>query len=111
MTSAASGFPVSAGLRHQHKYGIAHLNEKFLSEWPGSATLYLKNGKEIPEVGGVMKNEALARVLDHLANSRDPHAEFYRGDIATEIAKFSKEKSGLLERAYLERRRLEVLAS
>jgi gamma-glutamyltranspeptidase/glutathione hydrolase len=100
---AASGFPVSAGLRHQHKYGIAHLSEKFLSEWPGSATLYLKNGKEIPEVGDVMKNEALARVLDHLANSKDPHAEFYRGDIATEIAKFSKGKGGLLERADLER--------
>jgi gamma-glutamyltranspeptidase/glutathione hydrolase len=93
---AANGFPVSAGLRHQHKYGIAHLREKFVSGWPGSAALYLKNGKEVPEVGDVMRNEALARVLDHLANSKDPHAEFYRGDIATEIAQFSREREGLL---------------
>jgi gamma-glutamyltranspeptidase/glutathione hydrolase len=99
---AANGFPVSAGLRHQHKYGIAHLREKFVSEWPGSAALYLKNGKEVPEVGDVMRNEALARVLDHLANSKDPHAEFYRGDIATEIARFSREREGLLAQGDLE---------
>ncbi|HJS77223.1 MAG TPA: gamma-glutamyltransferase, partial [Burkholderiales bacterium] len=95
---AVIGFPVSAGLRHQHKYGIAYLREKFLSEWPGSAALYLKDGKDIPEVGELMKNEALARVLDHLANSNDPHAEFYRGDIAAEIAKFSRGREGLLAR-------------
>jgi gamma-glutamyltranspeptidase/glutathione hydrolase len=92
---AAKGFPLSAGLRHQHKYGIAHLREKFLAQWPGSAALYLKQGR-VPEVGDLVKNEALARVLDHLANSKDPHAEFYRGDVAAEIVKFSKEKEGLL---------------
>ncbi len=95
---AANGFPVSAGLRHQHKYGIAHLQDRFVSEWHGSAALYLRNGKEVPEVGELMKNEALARVLDHLANAKDPHAEFYRGDIAEEIAKFSRERDGLLSR-------------
>lgn len=99
---AAKGFPVSAGMRHQHKYGIAHLREKFLAEWPGSARLYLK-GKETPEVGEVMKNEALARMLDHLANSKDPHAEFYRGDVASEIVKYSNEKGGLLARTDFER--------
>ena len=99
---AAKGFPLSAGLRHQHKYGIAPLRDRFLTEWPGSAQLYLK-GKAVPEVGELMKNEALARVLDHLAGSRDPHAEFYRGDVAAEIAKFSRERDGLLERADLER--------
>ena len=94
---AANGFPVSAGLRHQHKYGLAHLRDKFLSEWPGSAQLYLE-GKQVPEVGGLMKNEALARMLEHLANSKDPHAEFYRGDVAAEIVKFSSERDGLLSR-------------
>jgi len=99
---AARGFPVSAGLRHQHKYGIAQLRDKFLAEWPGSARLYLKDGR-VPEVGEVMKNEALARMVDHLANSKDPHAEFYGGDVAAEIVKFSKEKGGLLERGDFER--------
>ena len=94
---AAKGFPVSAGLRHQHKYGISSLQERFRSEWPASGRLYLKNGR-VPEVGEVMKNEALARVLEHLASSKDPHAEFYRGDIAAEIAKFSREREGLLAR-------------
>jgi gamma-glutamyltranspeptidase/glutathione hydrolase len=94
---AAKGFPVSAGLRHQHKYGIAMLQEKFRSEWPGSAQLYLPQGR-VPEVGELIKNEALARMLDHLASSRDPHAEFYRGDVAAEIAKFSAERDGLLAR-------------
>jgi gamma-glutamyltranspeptidase/glutathione hydrolase len=94
---ASNGFPVSAGLRHQHKYGIEHLRDKFLSEWPGSARLYLK-AKQAPEVGELMKNEALARMLEHLANSKDPHAEFYRGDVAAEIVKFSAERGGLLAR-------------
>jgi gamma-glutamyltranspeptidase/glutathione hydrolase len=94
---ASNGFPVSAGLRHQHKYGIEHLRDKFLSEWPGSARLYLK-AKQAPEVGELVKNEALARMLEHLGNSKDPHAEFYRGDVAAEIVKFSAERGGLLAR-------------
>ncbi|MGH8690968.1 MAG: gamma-glutamyltransferase family protein, partial [Burkholderiales bacterium] len=95
---AAKGFAVSAGLRQQHKYGIAHLRDKFSSEWPGSAQLYLP----VPEVGQLMKNAALARMLDYLADAKDPHAAFYRGDVATEIAKFSKERGGLLARKDLE---------
>jgi gamma-glutamyltranspeptidase/glutathione hydrolase len=94
---ASKGFPVSAGLRHQHKYGIASLQDKFRSEWPGSARLYLKQGR-VPEVGEMMKNEPLARMLDHLANSKDAHAEFYRGDVAAQIVKFSAERDGLLAR-------------
>jgi gamma-glutamyltranspeptidase/glutathione hydrolase len=99
---AAKGFPVSAGLRHQHKYGIASLRDKFLREWPGSAQLYLKQGR-VPEVGEILKNHALARMLDHLAKAKDPLAEFYRGDVAAEIVKFSREQGGLLERADFER--------
>jgi len=99
---AAKGFAVSAGLRHQHKYGIAYLRDKFLAQWPGSANLYLRE-KQAPEVGELMKNEALARMLDYLANAKDPHDAFYRGDVASEIARFSREKGGLLERDDLER--------
>ena len=98
---AANGFAVSAGLRHQHKYGIAYLREKFLAQWPGSATVYLPQSR-VPEVGELMKNQALARMLEHLAASKDPHAEFYRGDVAGEIARYSKERDGLLSRKDLE---------
>ncbi|HEY2338386.1 MAG TPA: gamma-glutamyltransferase, partial [Burkholderiales bacterium] len=98
---AAGGFAVSAGLRDMHKHGIAALREKFLAQWPGSAALYLTNGRP-PEVGELMRNEPLARMYDYLANARDPHEAFYRGDVATEIAKFSKERDGLLARGDLE---------
>src|SRR5688500_17183024 len=47
---AARGFPVSAGLRQQHKFGLVALQEKFRSKWPGSAKLYLQGGS-VPEVG------------------------------------------------------------
>jgi gamma-glutamyltranspeptidase/glutathione hydrolase len=98
---AAQGFPVSAGLRQQHKFGLVALQAKFRSSWPGSARLYLPGG-QVPEVGQLLRNEALARTLDYLANARDPHDAFYRGDVANEIAKFSKERDGLLARSDLE---------
>ena len=99
---AAKGFPLSSGLRQQHKYGLVALREKFLARWPGSAALYLRDG-QVPDEGALMRNEALARVLDYLANAKDAHAAFYRGDVATEIAKYSKEHDGLLAREDLER--------
>ena len=98
---AAKGFPVSAGLRQQHKFGLVALQEKFRAKWPGSVKLYLPGGN-VPEVGQLLKNGALARTLDHLASEPDPHAAFYRGDIAAEIAKFSQERDGLLTRGDLE---------
>jgi gamma-glutamyltranspeptidase / glutathione hydrolase len=98
---ASKGFPISAGLHHQYRHGIAELREKFLARWPGSAALYLKDGRA-PAVGELMKNEALARCYDYLANAKDPLDAFYRGDVATEIAKYSKEHDGLLARADLE---------
>ncbi len=98
---ASKGFAVSAGLRQQHKFGLAALQDKFRSKWPASAKLYLP-GDAVPEVGQLLKNDALARTLDYLANERDPHEAFYRGDVASEIAKFSKERDGLLVRGDLE---------
>jgi gamma-glutamyltranspeptidase/glutathione hydrolase len=98
---AAKGFPVSAGLRQQHKFGLVALQEKFKTKWPASAQLYLPAGK-VPEVGQLLKNEALSRTLDYLANASDAHEAFYRGDIAGEIVKFVKERDGLLARRDLE---------
>lgn len=93
---ARNGFPVSEGLRNQHKYGIAAMESRFRAEWPGSAGVYLPDGK-VPEVGQLLKNPTLARTLDYLANARDPLAAFYKGDVAAEIVKFSRERDGLLE--------------
>jgi gamma-glutamyltranspeptidase/glutathione hydrolase len=99
---AAQGFPLSEGLRNQHKYGLAALRERFLAQWPGSTALYLPGGR-VPEVGERLKNPAYARVLDYLANEKDPHATFYRGDVAAEIEKYSKAHDGLLAREDLAR--------
>jgi gamma-glutamyltranspeptidase / glutathione hydrolase len=98
---AAGGFPVSAGLRQQHKFGLVALEDKFRTKWAGSARLYLPGGR-VPDVGQLLKNQALARTLDYLANASDPHEAFYRGDIAAEIARFSARRDGLLSRKDLE---------
>ena len=95
---AAKGFPLSAGLRNQHKYGLAPLREKFEAQWPGSAKLYLP----LPEVGDLVKNPALARMYDYLANAKDAHEAFYRGDVAAEIAKYSRQRDGFLTKKDLE---------
>src|SRR3954464_6025327 len=65
---AKEGFPVSQGLVHQEKYGLKHLAEKFKS-WPGSRELYVSNG--VPQVGSLLKNEALGRTFEYLAGERD----------------------------------------
>jgi gamma-glutamyltranspeptidase/glutathione hydrolase len=91
---AKNGFPVSQGLVNQEKYGLRDLAQK-LSAWPGSKRIYFSAG--VPQVGSLLRNEPLARVYDYLARAKDPQAAFYRGDIAEEIVKYSKERDGLLD--------------
>jgi gamma-glutamyltranspeptidase/glutathione hydrolase len=91
---ARNGFPVSEGLRNQHKYGIAPMQQRFASEWPGSAKLYLP----VPEVGSLFRNPALARTFEYLAAAKDPLKAFYEGEVAVEIARFSKQRDGFLAR-------------
>jgi gamma-glutamyltranspeptidase/glutathione hydrolase len=91
---ARNGFPVSEGLRNQHKYGIGPMQVRFEAEWPGSAKLYLP----VPEVGARFRNPALARSFEYLAGAKDPLAAFYQGDVAAEIAKFSRAHDGFLAR-------------
>jgi len=98
---AKNGFPLSEGLRNQHKYGLVALRDKFLNEWPASGRVYLPGGR-VPPVGERVKNEALARTYDYLANAEDPLRAFYRGEIAAEIANFSRERDGFLAREDLE---------
>lgn len=94
---AKHGFPVSEGLRNQHKYGIAPMQKRFEAEWAGSAKLYLPGGR-VPEIGSRLMNPALARTFEYLAGEKDPLAAFYKGEVAAEIAKFSRERDGLLDR-------------
>jgi gamma-glutamyltranspeptidase/glutathione hydrolase len=64
----------------------ARLSEEKLSELkdaPGFAATFLPDGKP-PKAGDVLKQTALAATLDHLANAG--LADFYRGDVAREIA-------------------------
>ncbi len=109
---AQDGFPVHAGLLRQHGYGIAALADKFRAQWPGSAALYLPGG-HVPQEGAPLRNPALARTLQHLADAerRAPgsrqdglHAAFrafYQGDIAHEIALYAAAHDGLLAAADL----------
>ncbi|HUJ86269.1 MAG TPA: gamma-glutamyltransferase family protein [Burkholderiales bacterium] len=99
---AAAGFPMHKGLRESHKYGLTVLRERFLSQWPASGRLYIPGGR-VPEEGELVRNPAYARVLDYLAREKDPLAAFYKGEVAAEIAKFSRERDGLLAREDLER--------
>ena len=94
---AKEGFPVSEGLRNQHKYGIAPMQQRFRSAWPGSAKLYLPQGRA-PEVGALLRNPALVCTFEYLAAAADPLEAFYKGDVAAEIAKFSKTHDGFLAR-------------
>jgi gamma-glutamyltranspeptidase/glutathione hydrolase len=91
---AKQGFPVSEGLRNQHKYGIVPMQKRFEAEWPGSAQLYLP----APEVGALFRNPALARTYEYLAGAKDPLEAFYKGEVAAEIAQYSQAHNGLLAR-------------
>jgi gamma-glutamyltranspeptidase/glutathione hydrolase len=92
---AKNGFPVSDGLRNQHRFGIAAMEARFRKKWAGSAKLYLPGGR-MPEVGQLMRNQALSRTFDYVSRSKNPLEAFYKGEIAKEIARYSKERDGLL---------------
>jgi gamma-glutamyltranspeptidase/glutathione hydrolase len=110
---ARDGFPAHSGLVRQHRSGITDNFEKF-SGWPGTAGVYLPNG-EVPKEGQLIRNPALADMYLHLVKAERVvrgdrkagldavFAAFYRGDIAAEIARFVKEKGGLLERSDFDR--------
>jgi len=106
---AANGYPIHAGLLRQHKFGLADNREKFLTQWPGSAALYLRDG-ELPCEGSAMTNPAFANMLDYLAaveraagGTREHGLQavfdaFYKGDVAAKMVAFSDAHDGLLTR-------------
>jgi gamma-glutamyltranspeptidase / glutathione hydrolase len=111
---ARDGFAVHCGLVGQAGFGIRDLQDLFRSEWPGSAALYLPDGR-LPREGDLFRNPALAAMFDHLATlerkaggGRTEGLQavldgFYRGDVAAEIAAFAEARDGLLARSDLAR--------
>ena len=110
---AENGFPMHRALRGpapaylNMDFSIAGNAEHFRKHWPSSAKVYLPDG-QLPEVGQVMTNPALARTFrrlmaaeeqasgDRLAGLTAARAEFYEGPIAQTITAHAKEQGGLL---------------
>lgn len=97
---ARDGFPMYHGLRRC----ITANEERYRSEWPGSAAVYLPDGA-IPAWGDNLRNPEWADAMEQLliaardAASRGRSAEiqsaresFYKGPIAERIAEFCRDE-------------------
>lgn len=78
LAQARNGYAVS---RSQARLTAAHFSE--LEDVPGFAATFLADGKP-PAEGAILKQEALAETLAHLAHSGLD--DFYRGDVGRELA-------------------------
>lgn len=111
---ARDGFPVHSGLLRQQGFGIEANAERFLSEWHGSAEIYLPEGRP-PREGEIIRNPRLAAMFEHLAaeerragGSREAGIgaafdAFYKGDVAREIVAYVEARGGLLRRSDFDR--------
>jgi gamma-glutamyltranspeptidase / glutathione hydrolase len=86
---AEDGFPASPHLAAE----IAQLSAK-LKDDPGLREVFLKPDGTAPKAGDTIVEKNLAATLKALGN--DPVANFYHGEIATEIAAFMKDRGGLI---------------
>jgi gamma-glutamyltranspeptidase / glutathione hydrolase len=107
---ARNGFSASPGLILQERHGLRDLAAKFKRQWPGSARLYIADGR-VPTVGELIRNSDLADIYGYLSSVEKAKAHdsrenqmlavtdaFYRGDIAARIAEYSEKHDGLLTR-------------
>jgi len=85
---ARSGYPITDKLSFKIREAFLEL-----SQFPPSKNLFLPGGK-VPRPGDVLTNPGLAESLTKIA--RHGRDEFYRGGIAREIVRFSRENGGLL---------------
>jgi gamma-glutamyltranspeptidase / glutathione hydrolase len=94
---AESGFPMYSALRN----GISRVAERFLTEWPTSAAIYLPNGR-LPEDGDLVRNPDWARTLKgaidaslrEAGRGREAAIQaaidyFYSGPVAEQAVNFS----------------------
>src|SRR4029450_9162717 len=90
------------------QFSIWHAQQKFQTQWPTSAQLYMPHGR-LPEVGEIVRNPDLAHTFERLleaehavaspgraAGLQAAHAAFYRGEIAQQIVAFAQSQGGLL---------------
>src|SRR5947209_5453053 len=97
---ASEGYAVS---RSQARLTAEKIDE--LKEVPGFAPTFLADGKA-PQAGAVLRQQALAATLDHLAHAG--LEDFYRGDVGREIAAELDRLGSPLTRADFERCRATV---
>ena len=109
---ASAGFPMHPGLRGPSDYlphSIWHSQDKFRTQWPSSAQLYMPQG-DVPAIGEIWRNPDLARTFTLLleaertamaqgrsAGLQAAREVFYRGAIAQHIVAFAQRHGGLLE--------------
>jgi gamma-glutamyltranspeptidase len=98
---ARNGFPAS---RSQVKTNIAKRAE--LEHVPGFAKVYMPSAAQ-PELGSLFRNPALAGALDRLAGAGLD--DFYRGDLARQMARELEAAGSPLRLADFERQRALVL--
>ncbi len=104
---ADNGFPLSA--RTQRELAInAERPDGVLTRWPSTGEIFLPEGR-VPDVGQPLMQKDLARTFKRLieverastprgreAAIRAARDRCYKGDIAQEMAAFSKEQGGLI---------------
>lgn len=111
LSLAREGFPLHEGILTMPRFSLAANHEKILEQWPATAQLYLEPDGSLPPAGKRFRNPALAGMLSLLADEAERAGgngraagiraalnAFYRGDIATEIVSFVKERDGFLSR-------------
>ncbi len=106
----AKQFPAHRGLLFMPDFGVHDNQDLIRNDWSNTAAVYLPEDS-LPNPGQLLTNVALADVFQTLMNaeqivggSREQgiaavRKEFYTGDIASEIARHSKERDGFLSRA------------
>ena len=102
---ARDGFPVHRGLLSMADFGVQENTTRLRQDWPNTAEIYFPQGN-LPTPGQLLRNPALADLLQTLVSTEKTtsgprekgieaaRSEFYRGDIATEIARHSKQRYG-----------------
>jgi len=95
ITQARSGYAVTRSQRRLTQEQFAGLKDA-----PGFAGQFLLDGK-VPDVGAVLKQEALAATLEHLTYAG--LEDFYRGDVGRESAADLQRIGSPLSRTDLER--------
>ncbi len=76
----------------EHFIKYIELKKELIESFPSSSSLFLPNGK-IPEVGTILKQPDLGRVLAALA--REGHSGFYSGEVANQLVDDVKKNGGI----------------